>query len=150
MKIFTHLHAINFTCFGRMDVDFFLPLWGWDQLLPPPCRPRATQISIMANADALAHYVTRSSTATILTVRQGCPLTHCRIVMSYGDIGVGQHWLRYWLVSCWHQTITWTGRSYLQPLSRWLLIIEVMWHSLESKFAASVKVTIPYSTIDGN
>ena len=36
-------------------------------------------------------------------------LTHCGLVMPYGDIDLGQHWLRHWLVAWQHQTITWTS-----------------------------------------
>ena len=35
-------------------------------------------------------------------------LTHCDLVMPNGDIELGQHWLRYWLVASRHQAITWT------------------------------------------
>ena len=36
-------------------------------------------------------------------------LTHWGLVMPYGDIDQGQHWLRKWLVAWWHQAITWTN-----------------------------------------
>ena len=36
-------------------------------------------------------------------------LTHYGLETPYGDIGLGQHWLRQWLVAWWHQTITWTN-----------------------------------------
>ena len=36
-------------------------------------------------------------------------LTHCGLVTPYGDINLGQHWLRQWLVVWQHQTITWTN-----------------------------------------
>ena len=36
-------------------------------------------------------------------------LTHCGLVTLYGDINLGQHWLREWLVAWWHQAITWTN-----------------------------------------
>ena len=35
--------------------------------------------------------------------------THCGMVMPYGDIELGQHWLRAWFVAWWHQAITWTN-----------------------------------------
>ena len=35
-------------------------------------------------------------------------LIHCGLVMPYGDIDMGQHWLRQWLVASWHQAITQT------------------------------------------
>ena len=36
-------------------------------------------------------------------------LTHCGLVMPYGDRDLGQHWLRSWLVAWRHQAITWTN-----------------------------------------
>ena len=36
-------------------------------------------------------------------------LIHCGLVTSYGNRCLGQHWLREWLVSWWHQAITWTN-----------------------------------------
>ena len=36
-------------------------------------------------------------------------LSHCGLVMPYGDIDLGQHWLRYWLAVWRHQAITWTN-----------------------------------------
>ena len=36
-------------------------------------------------------------------------LTHCGLVMPYGGIDWGQHWLRWWLVAWRHQAITWTN-----------------------------------------
>ena len=30
-------------------------------------------------------------------------------MIPHGDIDLGQHWLRYWLVVWWHQAITWTN-----------------------------------------
>ena len=38
-------------------------------------------------------------------------LTQCGLVMSYGDIELGQHWLRWWLVAWWHKAITWTSAN---------------------------------------
>ena len=37
-----------------------------------------------------------------------CNLTHCGLMMRYGNIDLGQHWLRQWLVTWQHQAITWT------------------------------------------
>ena len=34
-------------------------------------------------------------------------LTHCGRVTPYDDINFGKHWLRWWLVACRHQAITW-------------------------------------------
>ena len=36
-------------------------------------------------------------------------LTHCELVTPYGDIKMGQHWLRQWLGAWWHQTIACTN-----------------------------------------
>ena len=35
-------------------------------------------------------------------------LTHCGLVVPYGDIDLGQHRLRWWLLTWWHKVITWT------------------------------------------
>ena len=35
--------------------------------------------------------------------------THCGLVMPYGDIELGQHWIRWWFLAWQHQTITWTN-----------------------------------------
>ena len=37
------------------------------------------------------------------------PLTYCGLVEPYGDIDLGQHWVRYWLCAWQHQAITWTN-----------------------------------------
>ena len=36
-------------------------------------------------------------------------LTHWGLVTPYGDVDLGQHWLRQWLVAWRHQAITWTN-----------------------------------------
>ena len=36
-------------------------------------------------------------------------LTHCGLLTPYGDIDLGQHWIRYWFVAWRHQAITWTN-----------------------------------------
>ena len=36
-------------------------------------------------------------------------LTHCGLVTSYGNVSLGQHWLREWLVAWWQQAITWAS-----------------------------------------
>ena len=38
-----------------------------------------------------------------------CPLTHCGLVVPYGNIDIGQNWLIYWLVALRHQANTWTN-----------------------------------------
>ena len=40
---------------------------------------------------------------------QWLDLTHCGLSTPYGDIELGQHWLRQWLVAWRHQAITWTN-----------------------------------------
>ena len=37
-------------------------------------------------------------------------LTHCGLVMLYGDLD--QYWLRWWLDAWWHQAITWTNADF--------------------------------------
>ena len=51
-------------------------------------------------------------------------LTHCGLVMPYGDINLGQHWLRKWLVVWQHRAITWTnvGLSSVGPYDMHLII----------------------------
>ena len=44
---------------------------------------------------------------SIATSRQY--LTHCDLVPPYGDIALGQHWLRLWLVAWGHGAITWAN-----------------------------------------
>ena len=36
-------------------------------------------------------------------------LSHCGLVTPYGDMELGRHWLRQWLVAWRHQAITWTN-----------------------------------------
>ena len=36
-------------------------------------------------------------------------LTHCGIETPYGDIGLTQHWFRWWLAACRHQAINLTN-----------------------------------------
>ena len=36
-------------------------------------------------------------------------LSHCGLVTPYGDMELGQHWLRLWRVAWRHQAITWTN-----------------------------------------
>ena len=56
-------------------------------------------------------------------------LTHCGEVTPYGDIGLGQHWLRYWLAAWQHQAITCTNINFslvwfccidLRAISQWV------------------------------
>ena len=55
-------------------------------------------------------------------------LTHCSLVMAYGDIYLGQHWLiapRHYLNHCWH-------------------IRGVLWHSHQSNFIVSAHALNPW------
>ena len=56
-------------------------------------------------------------------------LTHCGLVMPYGDKDLGQHWLRQGPVAWWHQAITWINVD---------IIKGVLWHSPESNFTRGV------------
>ena len=40
-------------------------------------------------------------------------LNHCGLVMPYGEINLGQHRLRLWLVAWQHQAIIWTNVDFL-------------------------------------
>ena len=68
-----------------------------------------------------------------MRAQKECPrlLTHYDLVTPYGDIDLGQHCLRWWLVFWWHQAITWTKcwfiisgfLLHLKPISREMLKI---------------------------
>ena len=55
------------------------------------------------------HLVTGSGQPRCWLATTNPELTHCGLVTPYGDINLGQHWLRQWLVAWWHQAITWTN-----------------------------------------
>ena len=57
-----------------------------------------------------------------------CPLTHCGLVTPYGDIDLGQHSSRQWLVAWQHQAITWTNVDFPEGVQR---------HSSENNFTWS-------------
>ena len=68
-------------------------------------------------------------------------LTHCGLVMPYGDIDLGQHWLRWWLVAWRHQAITWTNvdftsigpfSTHLRRISQEMLKISIHKMSLKT------------------
>ena len=61
-------------------------------------------------------------------------------VMPDGDLDLGQHPLRWWLVAWWHQAITWTNVD--------LIISDVLWHSPESNSSVSAWATILYSRFE--
>ena len=77
-------------------------------------------------ADVLAPLGARTSAGTVMNkwwhIQDPIPvyvfhphLTHCGLVMPYGNIELDQHWLRQWLVAWWHQDITWTNVNSLAP-----------------------------------
>ena len=53
--------------------------------------------------------------------------------MPYGDIELGQYWLRYWLVP---------GSTKPLPEPIWLLIRDVLWHQLGINFKASAQAIL--------
>ena len=52
-------------------------------------------------------------------------LTHWGLVTPFGDIDLGQHWLRWWLVAWRHQAITWTNVD-LSVRSRGILLRAIL------------------------
>ena len=59
-------------------------------------------------------------------------LTHCGLVTPLGDIDLGQHWLRNWLVAWWPQTITWTNVD--------LIISKIQLYSSDGNFTSDTSV----------
>ena len=53
------------------------------------------------------------------------------LVTPYGDIDLGQHWLRQRLVAWRHQTITWTNVDFF-------ITGKVHWHSSEGNFTKDI------------
>ena len=45
-------------------------------------------------------------------------LTYCGLVTAYGDIILGQHWLRLSFVAWRHQSITWTNLDHFRAISQ--------------------------------
>ena len=68
-------------------------------------------------------------------------LTHYGIVMPYGDIDLGQHWLWSWLDAWWHQAITY----YLNQC--WLIIKVVVGFHLGAKPQEVFKIFIHKITL---
>ena len=80
-------------------------------------------------------------------------LTHCDLVMPYGDIDLGQHWLRWWLGPVRHQSITWTNVDlssvrfsgiHLRAISQKIhqpLISELVWKLTYLKFRSNLPGT---------
>ena len=63
-------------------------------------------------------------------------LTHCSLVMPYGDIKLGQHWYRWWLVAWWHQAITWTKTT----IHQWCLV-ELTWEQFHRNWSRYLFLT---------
>ena len=53
-------------------------------------------------------------------------LTHWDLMVPYGDIDLGQHWLRWWLASWWHQAITLTNADFLSIRSSGTNLSEIL------------------------
>ena len=58
-------------------------------------------------------------------------VTHCGLVMPYGDIDLGQHWHRLRFVAWWHQAITWINVNSLGPGRfewnfRWVILKQIL------------------------
>ena len=80
-------------------------------------------------------------------------LIHYYLVLLYGDIAQGQHWLRWWLVAWRHQAITWTNvvfslvmisGVYLRVISQQLSQGTVVYNKFENiLFKLSVTSTSP-------
>ena len=60
------------------------------------------------------------------------------IPYQYGDIDLGQCWLGWWLVTCWHQAIIWTHDD------SWS-VSDFVLHLPVSDFTMSAKAIIPYN-----
>ena len=56
------------------------------------------------------------------------PLTHCGLVTPYGDIDLGQHWLKKSLVAWWNQAITWANVDFLLMGFRGIHLREISHH----------------------
>ena len=66
-------------------------------------------------------------------------VSHCILLTPYGNLNLGHHWFRQWLVAWWHQAITWTNDAYHQWGS---------WHSSESNFTMSTQGSILYNELE--
>ena len=57
------------------------------------------------------HYgpVTRKAFPCHDVIMDEVDLTHCGLMTPYGDLDLGQHWPRWWLVALQHQAITWAS-----------------------------------------
>ena len=68
-----------------------------------------------------------------------CWFTDCGLLMPYGNIDLGQHLFRKWLLVWWHPTPS----HYLNQC--WLFISEVVWHSPGRNFTSSAQGAILYN-----
>ena len=67
-------------------------------------------------------------------------LTHWGLVKPFGDIDLGQHWLRYWLVAWRHQAITWTNVDLSSARSSYIHLM-VNLREIHPPSVKSVKLT---------
>ena len=68
-------------------------------------------------------------------------LTHCGLVMPYGNIDLGLYWLRWRLGAC-----LMAPSHYLNQC--WLIISKILWHSPQSNFTARVQAAILYNEFE--
>ena len=66
------------------------------------------------------------------------------LVTPYGDIGLGQHWFRWWLVAWWHQAITWTNVDLSSVSSSYLHLMLIF---VEIPQLSNTKVTLKITCI---
>ena len=69
-------------------------------------------------------------------------LTQCGFMMPNGEIDLGQHWLRKWLVAWWHQIITLINVDFS------LYISQFQWHSSEGNFTVSVQANVLHNEFE--
>ena len=60
-------------------------------------------------SEVLSHSLEKNFTWNALDLYCWYQFENCGLVMPNGDIDLGQHWFRKWLVAWWHQAITWTN-----------------------------------------
>ena len=63
-------------------------------------------------------------------------------MMQYGEIDLGQHWFRKWLVAWWHQIFTLTNVDF--PL----YVSQFQWNSSEGNFTEIVQANVLYNEFD--
>ena len=67
-------------------------------------------------------------------------LTHCGLVTPYGDMELGQHCLRQWLVAWRHQAITWTNVDSYQwgPMT-------ITWWQFHQRYPSHVSLKLAWN-----